>query len=47
MRFAEGDVHGFENTGTVEFVYFSVTSSRRSTSKVYATDWQAGSNNAA
>jgi quercetin dioxygenase-like cupin family protein len=25
-RFADGDVHGFENTGLVEFIYLSVTS---------------------
>src|SRR5437773_9209568 len=26
VRFPEGDVHGFKNTGTVPFVYMSVTS---------------------
>jgi quercetin dioxygenase-like cupin family protein len=47
VRFAEGDVHGFENTGTVEFVYLSVTSPPINFRGAYATDWQAGSNNAA
>jgi quercetin dioxygenase-like cupin family protein len=47
VRFAEGDVHGFENTGTVEFEYLSVTSPPINFRGAYATDWQAGSNNAA
>jgi quercetin dioxygenase-like cupin family protein len=25
-RFSEGEIHGFQNTGTVDFVYISVTS---------------------
>ena len=47
VRFAEGDVHGFENTGSVEFVYLSVTSPPINFRGVYAADWQASGNNAA
>ena len=47
VRFAEGDVHGFENTGAAEFVYLSVTSPPLNFRSAYATDWQASSNNAA
>jgi len=46
VRFAEGDVHGFENTGPAEFVYFSVTSPPINFRGAYAADWQAGSGNA-
>jgi quercetin dioxygenase-like cupin family protein len=41
VRFAEGDVHGFENTGTVEFVYLSVTSPPINFRGAYATNWEA------
>jgi quercetin dioxygenase-like cupin family protein len=41
-RFAEGDVHGFENTGSIEFVYLSVTSPPIDFRRAYAADWQAG-----
>jgi quercetin dioxygenase-like cupin family protein len=47
VRFAEGDVHGFENTGSVEFVYFSVTSPPLNFRSAYAADWPASGNNAA
>jgi len=47
VRFAEGDVHGFENTGSVEFVYVSVTSPPINFRRAYAADWQASGNNAA
>lgn len=47
VRFVEGDVHGFVNTGVVEFVYLSVTSPPINFRGAYATDWQAGGNNAA
>ena len=47
VRFAEGDVHGFENTGSADFVYLSVTSPPINFRGAYAADWQAGGNNAA
>jgi quercetin dioxygenase-like cupin family protein len=47
VRFAEGDVHGFENTGSTEFVYLSVTSPPINFRGAYAADWQASGNNAA
>ena len=47
VRFAEGDVHGFENTSSTEFVYLSVTSPPINFRAAYAADWQAGNNNAA
>ena len=47
VRFAEGDIHGFENTGSVEFVYLSVTSPPLNFRAAYAADWQSNSNNAA
>ena len=43
-RFAEGDIHGLENTGSVEFVYLSVTSPPINFRGAYAADWQAGNN---
>ena len=47
VRFAEGDVHGFENTESAEFVYLSVTSPPINFRSAYAADWQASGNNAA
>jgi quercetin dioxygenase-like cupin family protein len=47
VRFAEGDVHGLENTGSVEFVYLSVTSPPINFRGAYAVDWRTSSNNAA
>ncbi len=47
VRFAEGDVHGFENTGSAELVYLSVTSPPINFRDAYAADWHASSNNAA
>ena len=47
VRFAEGDVHGLENTGSVEFVYLSVTSPPINFRGAYAPDWQDSGNNAA
>ena len=47
VRFAEGDVHGFENTGSAEFAYLSVTSPPVNFRGAYAADWQASGNNAA
>jgi quercetin dioxygenase-like cupin family protein len=45
VRFAEGDVHGVENTGSVEFVYLSVTSPPLNFRAAYAADWQSHRNN--
>ena len=47
VRFAEGDVHGFENTGATEFVYLSVTSPPINFRAAYAADWPGGNSNAA
>lgn len=47
VRFAEGDVHGLENTGSIEFVYVSVTSPPLNFRTAYSTDWQPSGNNAA
>jgi quercetin dioxygenase-like cupin family protein len=47
VHFAEGDIHGLENTGSVEFVYLSVTSPPINFRGAYAADWQAGKDNAA
>ena len=44
VRFADGDVHGFENTGSIEFVYISVTSPPINFRAAYTADWQTGSN---
>ena len=38
-RFAEGDVHGFKNTGPVPFVYMSVTSPPINFRGVYEQSW--------
>ena len=46
-RFAEGDVHGLENTGSVDFVYLAVTSPPLNFRGAYAANWQASRNNAA
>ena len=47
VRFAEGDVHGLENTGSVGFIYLSVTSPPINFRGAYAVDWRTSSNNAA
>jgi len=47
VRFAEGDVHGLENTGAAEFVYLSVTSPPLNFRSAYSIDWQTKNNNAA
>lgn len=46
VRFAEGDIHGLENTGSVEFVYVSVTSPPINFRGAYAANWQTGQDNA-
>lgn len=47
VRFPEGEVHGFENTGSTEFEYLSVTSPPINFRGAYSADWQASGNNAA
>ena len=44
VRFAEGDVHGFDNAGPDEFVYLSVTSPPINFRGAYATEWPASGN---
>jgi mannose-6-phosphate isomerase-like protein (cupin superfamily) len=39
VRFADGDVHGFKNTGSVAFVYLSVTSPPINFRRVYEQPW--------
>lgn len=46
VRFTEGDVHGFENTGRAEFVYLSVTSPPVNFRAAYAAIWQTNGNGA-
>jgi len=43
VRFAEGDIHGLENPGSVEFVYLSVTSPPVNFRDAYAAQWQGNS----
>ena len=38
-RFADGDVHGFKNTGSNSFVYLSITSPPINFRDAYAKDW--------
>jgi quercetin dioxygenase-like cupin family protein len=40
-RFADGDVHGFENIGSGEFVYLSITSPPLNFRGAYAVDWRS------
>ena len=40
VRFADGDIHGFENTGAGEFVYLSVTSPPINFRAAYAKPWR-------
>jgi quercetin dioxygenase-like cupin family protein len=39
VRFEGGDLHGFENTGTTEFEYLSVTSPPVNFRAAYQKDW--------
>jgi quercetin dioxygenase-like cupin family protein len=39
-RFADNDLHGFENTGAGEFEYLSVTSPPVNFRKTYASEWK-------
>ncbi len=41
VRFADGDTHGFHNTGTSPFVYLSVTSPPINFRAAYSADWSA------
>jgi len=43
VRFADGDVHGFRNTGPEHFVYLSVTAPPVNFRKAYERDWSKGS----
>jgi quercetin dioxygenase-like cupin family protein len=47
VRFADGEVHGFANTGTVAFVYLSVTSPPINFRAAYAAKWHDGGSNVA
>jgi len=38
-RFTEGEIHGFRNTGNVNFVYISVTSPPVNFRRTYERDW--------
>jgi quercetin dioxygenase-like cupin family protein len=40
VRFVEGDVHGLENLGAEDFVYFSVTSPPINFRVAYSADWR-------
>jgi len=44
VRFAEGDVHGFENTGSAAFEYLSVTSPPINFRDAYSADWETSGN---
>jgi mannose-6-phosphate isomerase-like protein (cupin superfamily) len=39
VRFADGDLHGFRNSGEVPFVYLSVTSPPVNFRAAYSRDW--------
>ena len=47
VRFADGDVHGFENTGSMPFVYLSVTSPPVNFRPAYARTWSKSGTGAA
>ena len=42
VRFADGDVHGIENTSGLPFVYMAVTSPPINFRQAYARPWTAG-----
>jgi len=44
VRFAEGEIHGFKNTGSVDFVYLSVTSPPINFRSAYARPWTTAGN---
>jgi quercetin dioxygenase-like cupin family protein len=39
VRFLDGEIHGFHNTGAVPFIYLSVTSPPVNFRAAYAQDW--------
>ena len=39
VRFEDGELHGFENTGDTEFEYISVTAPPANFRAAYASDW--------
>ena len=45
-RFADGDTHGFTNTGDIPFVYISVTSPPINFREAYSRDWELTDDNA-
>ena len=42
VRFADGDFHGFKNTGSDVFVYLSVTSPPQNFRDTYQQEWSQG-----
>jgi quercetin dioxygenase-like cupin family protein len=42
VRFEDGDLHGFQNTGAIEFEYLSVTSPPVNFRAAYEKRWSAG-----
>jgi quercetin dioxygenase-like cupin family protein len=42
VRFEDGDLHGFKNTGASKFVYMSVTAPPLNFRAAYAKDWGTG-----
>ena len=44
VRFADGDLHGFTNTGDADFEYLSVTSPPVNFRAAYAKDWSREAN---
>jgi quercetin dioxygenase-like cupin family protein len=44
VRFEDGDLHGFRNTGGAPFVYLAVTSPPINFREVYAKDWSEPAN---
>ena len=45
VRFEDGDLHGFENTGSADFEYLSVTSPPVNFRGAYAKDWSGKGKN--
>ena len=45
VRFVDGDVHGLENLGAEDFVYFSVTSPPINFRAAYSVDWRESEGN--
>jgi quercetin dioxygenase-like cupin family protein len=47
VRFADGDLHGIENTSALPFVYMAVTSPPIDFRRAYAQSWARGDSDAA